>query len=101
MFSAPTPHFSTFPFTVPLNGLRASTIGSCPGFSAVPSPVAQIQRLRESRPEQPREAVADLEAGILQPARHAVIGPRRPADHDVRSRLQHAEHLTRPCSVQS
>src|ERR1041385_3820094 len=38
-----------------------------------PESAAKVQRLRESRTEQPRETVADLEPGILQPARHPVI----------------------------
>jgi hypothetical protein len=38
MFSAPVPCVSTLAVTVPMSGLRASTIGSTAGFSAVPQP---------------------------------------------------------------
>ncbi|SIE77251.1 Uncharacterised protein [Mycobacteroides abscessus subsp. abscessus] len=38
MFSAPVPCSSTFAATVPANGLRATTMGSNEGLSAVPQP---------------------------------------------------------------
>ena len=38
MFSAPVPCSSTFAATVPTSGLRATTMGSWAGFSAVPKP---------------------------------------------------------------
>ena len=38
MFMAPVPLASTLAATVPRKGLRATTIGSCAGLSAVPQP---------------------------------------------------------------
>ena len=37
--------------------------------------LAHVERLRESRPVEPRKTVANLEARVLNRARHAVISP--------------------------
>jgi len=58
--------------------------------------VAKVQRFRESAPEQPGEAVADLKPSILQPAGHPVISPWGAADDDIGAWLQHAEDFSRP-----
>jgi hypothetical protein len=51
MLSAPVPCFATFASTVPTNGLRATTIGSWAGFSAVPHPSCSPRLCDFGKPE--------------------------------------------------
>jgi hypothetical protein len=58
--------------------------------------LAHVERLRKARPLQPRDAVADLEAGVLHGAGEAVPGAGTAEREHVPTGAQDAEALDRP-----
>src|SRR5690606_22022289 len=58
--------------------------------------LGHVERLREARPVQPRDAVADLEPGVLDSDRETVPGPGAAEREQVPARLEDAEALGRP-----
>src|SRR5690625_5500000 len=58
--------------------------------------LGHVERLREAGPVQPRDAVADLESGVLDGGGEAVPGAGAAEREHVPARLEDTQALTRP-----
>ena len=95
MFSAPVPHSSRLCGVVPSRGLRASTIGSCAGLSAVLRPSGQPPRFGYAAVE-PQQLIADLKPGVLDTGNEPMEGLRTAEGQHMSARLEYPVALGGP-----